>query len=70
MASGNGVEGPPTAIVSLDHPVNREHGRIQASAVHRLQGPKKRKRAEVAVGIDTSGIKIYDVGILGVLCGG
>lgn len=61
MASGKGIEGPPSALISLDNPVDREHGRFQASVVQRLHGSRKRKRSELAVGIDTSGIKIYDV---------
>ena len=62
MASNISIDGSPATIATLEHPIDREHGCIHASVVERLQGSKKRKRSEIAVAVDNSGIKIYDVG--------
>ena len=58
--SGAGIEAPYT-ITSLPRPLDRKHGRIQASSVFGLGGSRKRKRHEVAVGIDGEGVTIYNV---------
>lgn len=51
----------PYTIASLPKPLDTEHGSIHASPVFSLRGSTKRKRQEVAVGIDGEGVNIYDV---------
>ena len=51
-------------IASLPSPLDREGGRIQASSVVEIKGSRKRKRHEVAVGVDGEGVNIYNVTIM------
>lgn len=51
----------PYTIASLVKPLDAENGRTQASAVYGLRGSKKRKRHEVAVGVDGEGVNIYNI---------
>lgn len=55
-----GIEAPYT-LVSLPKPLDSTNGQIQAAPVYGLRGSKKRKRHEVAVGIDGEGVNIYNV---------
>ena len=58
--SGANIEAPYT-IVSVPNPLDSIHGRIQASSVIALRGSRKRKRHEVAVGVDGEGVNLYNV---------
>ncbi|KAK4540993.1 hypothetical protein LTR36_008362 [Oleoguttula mirabilis] len=51
----------PYTIATLPRPLDSENGRIQASPVYTLRSSRKRKRHEIAVGIDGEGVNIYDV---------
>jgi hypothetical protein len=52
----------PTVIAALPRPIDRSSGRYVASDVHSgNRGSRKRKRTELAVGIDGEGLSIYDV---------
>ena len=54
--------GSPTVIATLPRPINRSTGRYVVSDVHGdNRGSRKRKRAELAVGVDGEGLSIYDV---------
>jgi len=48
-------------IASLPSPLDAEAGRTYVSAVYHLNGSRKRKRHEVAVGIDGEVVNIYNV---------
>lgn len=54
-----GIEEPYT-IATL--PKARDNGRIQAAPVHSLNGSRKRKRHEIALGVDGESVNIYNVG--------
>jgi len=51
----------PYTIASLPKPLDDESGRIQTAPVYGLRSSRKRKRHEVAVGIDGEGVNIYNV---------
>jgi hypothetical protein len=52
----------PYVVASLPQPVNRSSGRYAVGEVHGgMPGSRKRKRAELAVGIDGEGVNLYDV---------
>ncbi|KAK5113717.1 hypothetical protein LTR85_010734 [Meristemomyces frigidus] len=51
----------PHTIATLPKPLDTDHGKTQASPVYSLRSSRKRKRHEVAVGIDGEGVNIYDV---------
>lgn len=51
----------PYSIASLPKPLDADHGRIHAAPVYGLRGSRKRKRHEVAVGVDGEGVNIYNV---------
>ncbi|KAF2111455.1 hypothetical protein BDV96DRAFT_623572 [Lophiotrema nucula] len=53
--------GAPFTIASLPHPLDSTNGRTQASSVWSISGAKKRKRTEVAVGVDGEGILVYSL---------
>ncbi|CAK3812427.1 Hypothetical predicted protein [Lecanosticta acicola] len=53
-----GIEEPYT-IATLPKP--RDDGRISAALVHSLNGSRKRKRHEIALGIDGESVNIYNV---------
>lgn len=53
---------PPYALATLPAPLDHAKGRYVVGEVYGDQpGSKKRKRAEVAVGVDGEGVNIYDV---------
>ena len=53
----------PYALVSLPRPIDHLNGRYYVSEVYGgAPGTKKRKRSELAVGIDGEGLNLYDVG--------
>ena len=53
--------GAPFTLATLSKPVGSTNGRIHAASVCSLSGLKKRKRTEIAVGLDGEGISIYSV---------
>lgn len=54
--------GSPTVIATLPRPIDRSNGRYVVSDVYGgNRGLRKRKRAELAVGVDGEGLSIYDV---------
>lgn len=55
-----GIE-EPYALASLPKPLDAEKGRIFCANVYSLSGSKKRKRREVAVGVDGESVNIYNV---------
>lgn len=61
--SQGGIEEPYT-IAALPKPLDRANGRILAAPVYSLKASKKRKRHEVAVGIDGETLNIYNVGLI------
>jgi len=63
MSPGLSIEQPYT-IASLPRPVNPSTGQYVVGDVHGgTSGSKKRKRAELAVGIDGEGLNLYHVSI-------
>ncbi|KAF2658886.1 hypothetical protein K491DRAFT_623922 [Lophiostoma macrostomum CBS 122681] len=52
--------GAPFTLASIPKPINAG-GRTQASAVCSITGTKKRKRSEIAVGVDGEGISVYSL---------
>lgn len=59
----------PYVLATLPRPLDHTDGRIVAREVYgERDGQKKRKRAEVAVGIDGETASIYDVGISERVC--
>ena len=64
MSSRISLQNPYT-VAPLPQPINRSEGRYVVGDVYGgTPGSKKRKRAELAVGIDGEGVNIYDVRIL------
>lgn len=64
MSSRISLQAPYT-VASLPRPINRSTGRYVVGDVYGgAPGSKKRKRAELAVGIDGEGVNIYDVSLL------
>ncbi|PSN66301.1 hypothetical protein BS50DRAFT_635441 [Corynespora cassiicola Philippines] len=53
--------GAPYTVASLPKPIDSVNGRTQASGVCSISGAKKRKRTEIAVGVDGEGILIYSL---------
>ena len=51
----------PYTVTSLSRPLDSEHGKIQAAAIHSFRGLKKRKRHEMVVGVDGESLNIYNV---------
>lgn len=51
----------PYTIATLPRPLDQEHGRIHPATVSSLSGSRKRKRHEIAVGVDGEGVNIYNV---------
>jgi hypothetical protein len=52
----------PTVVATLPRPVDHATGRYLVSEVHGgVPGSRKRKRAELVVGIDGEGVNLYDV---------
>ncbi|OCK80398.1 hypothetical protein K432DRAFT_425777 [Lepidopterella palustris CBS 459.81] len=60
MSPSREIEAPHT-LASLPRPVDSASGRTLASCVQSLSGSKRRKRTEIAVGVDGEGISIYNV---------
>lgn len=54
----------PTVVATLPRPIDHSTGRYVVSEVHGgTLGSRKRKRSELAVGVDGEGLNIYDVSI-------
>lgn len=52
----------PHIIATLPQPIDRKNGRyVVGEVVSGRVGTKKRKRSELAVGIDGEGLNLYDV---------
>ena len=51
----------PYATATLAKPLDSAHGRTWIAPVHGIREGKKRKRHEVAVGVDGEGVNIYNV---------
>jgi hypothetical protein len=60
MASIEQIEAP-YLLASLPRPIDSANGRAIAAGVNALRGSRRRKRFEIAVGIDGEGISIYNV---------
>lgn len=56
--------GAPFTLATLSKPVGASCGRVHAAGVCSISGIKKRKRTEIAVGLDGEGISIYSVSLL------
>jgi len=53
----------PYVVASLPRPIDHSNGRYVVGDVYGgAPGSKKRKRSELAVGVDGEGVNIYDVG--------
>ncbi|KAF2031164.1 hypothetical protein EK21DRAFT_111203 [Setomelanomma holmii] len=53
--------GAPFTLATLPKPVGSTNGRAHAAGVCSITGIKKRKRTEIAVGLDGEGISIYSL---------
>jgi hypothetical protein len=53
--------GAPFTLASLSKPISASNGQVHAAGVWSVSGIKKRKRTEVAVGLDGEGVSIYSV---------
>ncbi|KAH7384261.1 hypothetical protein DE146DRAFT_668185 [Phaeosphaeria sp. MPI-PUGE-AT-0046c] len=53
--------GAPFTLATLSKPVGSTNGRAHAASVCSISGIKKRKRTEVAVGLDGEGVSIYSL---------
>jgi len=57
--------GAPFTLASLSKPISSSsNGRVHAAGVCSASGAKKRKRTEIAVGVDGEGVSIYSVCIV------
>jgi hypothetical protein len=56
--------GAPFTIASLSKPVGSSNGRTHAAGVCSISGIKKRKRTEIALGVEGECISIYSVSVL------
>lgn len=54
--------GAPFTLASLPAAISARDGRTHAASVCSISGTKKRKRTEIAVGLDGEGVSIYSVG--------
>ncbi|EME47653.1 hypothetical protein DOTSEDRAFT_86098 [Dothistroma septosporum NZE10] len=54
-----GIE-EPYIIAALSKPLDAGHGRVIAACVHSITGARKRKRHEVAIGVDGESVSIYN----------
>ncbi|OAG23443.1 hypothetical protein CC77DRAFT_984377 [Alternaria alternata] len=53
--------GAPFTLASLSKPIGSTNGHVHAAGVCSLSGIKKRKRTEIAVGVDGEGVSIYSL---------
>lgn len=54
----------PSVVASLPRPIDHLRGRYVVGDVFGgSSGPRKRKRSELAIGIDGEGVNLYDVSI-------
>ncbi|USP81965.1 hypothetical protein yc1106_09239 [Curvularia clavata] len=53
--------GAPFTLASLSKPIGSTNGRVHAAGVCSISGIKKRKRTEIAVGVDGEGVSIYSL---------
>ncbi|KAF1921457.1 hypothetical protein BDU57DRAFT_489241 [Ampelomyces quisqualis] len=60
MSSGESI-GAPFTLAALSKPVGSTNGRTHAASVCSFAGIKKRKRTEIAVGLDGEGVSIYSL---------
>jgi hypothetical protein len=59
--SSDHLIGAPFTLASLSKPISSTNGHVHAAGVCSISGIKKRKRTEIAVGIDGEGVSIYSV---------
>ncbi|KAF2806264.1 uncharacterized protein BDZ99DRAFT_422682 [Mytilinidion resinicola] len=60
MSAARELDAPHT-LASLPRPFDSTNGRTVAAGVHSLSGSKKRKRTEIATGVDGEGVNIYSL---------
>jgi hypothetical protein len=60
--------GASFTLATLSKPVASTNGRMHAASVCSISGIKKRKRTEIAVGLDGEGVSIYSVRETGAFC--
>lgn len=53
--------GSPYTLASLPKPIKSSNGQVHVAGLCSLSGIKKRKRTEIAVGLDGEGVSIYSV---------
>ncbi|KAL5440167.1 hypothetical protein PMIN06_009740 [Paraphaeosphaeria minitans] len=53
--------GAPFTLASLPHSISSRDGRTHAASVCSISGNKKRKRTEIAIGLDGEGVSIYSL---------
>ncbi|KAI4950581.1 hypothetical protein J4E91_004466 [Alternaria rosae] len=53
--------GAPFTLASLSKPIGSTNGHVHAAGVCSISGIKKRKRTEIAVGVDGEGVSIYSL---------
>ncbi|EMC98265.1 hypothetical protein BAUCODRAFT_32278 [Baudoinia panamericana UAMH 10762] len=51
----------PHTVASLPKPLDALNGKVQAAQVYGIRAGRKRKRHEIAVGIDGEGVNVYNV---------
>lgn len=56
--------GAPFTLASLSKPISSSNGRVHAAGVCSISGIKKRKRTEIAVGLDGEGVSVYSVCVI------
>lgn len=60
MACGNMIE-RAYKLAEIPRDLTGSVGQVQTSDVYAIAGSRKRKRSELAVGIDRQGVNIYNV---------
>ena len=60
MPNGNMIE-RAYSLAEVPRDLTGSVGQVQSSDVHAIAGSRKRKRSELAVGIDRQGVNIYNV---------
>lgn len=53
--------GAPFTLASLSKPISSTNGQVHAAGICSVSGIKKRKRTEIAVGVDGEGVSLYSV---------
>ncbi|KNG52774.1 hypothetical protein DDE82_006590 [Stemphylium lycopersici] len=53
--------GAPFTLASLSKPISSTNGQVHAAGICSVSGIKKRKRTEIAVGVDGEGVSLYSL---------